>query len=83
MVGLFYLRINLITILFDKFCKVASDVIFLNCYSGILKRKYIYKKSDNNNFYHLDKFFRIVIKTMVVTLLINLLTYFTIDKFQT
>ena len=66
--------------LFDKFWGIAGDVVFLNYYSGILKRKHIYKKSNNNNFHHLNKFFCIVIEAMIVILYIYIAKYFTIDK---
>lgn len=74
---------NLIYMLFGKYWGVAGDVVFLNCYSGILKRKHIFKKPDNNNFHHIDKFFYIVIEAMVVTLYMDIAGCFTIDELQT
>ncbi len=70
---------NLLSILFGKFWGVASNIGFLNHYSGILKRKHIYKKLDNNNFHYIDEFFHIVIEAMVVTLCMYIARYFTID----
>ncbi len=69
--------------LFDKFWGVAGDVVSLNHYSDILKRKRICKKLDNNNFHYTDKFFRIVIEAMVVTLCMHVVRYSTIDELQT
>ena len=74
---------NLLLMLFGKFWGVAGDVISLNCYSSILKRKHIYKKPDNNNFYHTNKFFYIVIEAMVVTLCMHIARCFIIDELQT
>lgn len=54
--------------LFNKFWGITSNVASLNHYSGILKRKHINKKLDNNNFCYTDKFFRVMIEAMVVTL---------------
>ena len=83
MVGFFYLQVNLISILFDKFWRIAGDMIFLNCYSNILKRKHISKKPDNNSFHHTDEFFLIVIEAMVVTLFMHEVGCFIIDELQT
>ncbi len=69
--GFLHIQINLLSMLFNQFWGVADNVIFLNHYSGILKRKHIYKRLDNNNFYYMDEFFRVVIKAMVVTLCIH------------
>lgn len=69
--------------LLGKFWKIIGNMVSLNCYSGILKRKHISKKSDNNNFHHMDKFFYIVIKAMVVILCIYKAGCSTINKLQT
>ncbi len=58
-------------------------MVFLNCYSRILKRKHICKKPDNNNFHHTNKFFYVVIEAMVVILCMDVARYSTIDKLQT
>ncbi len=83
MVGLFHLQMNLLSMLFGKFWGVAGNMVSLNCYSGILKKKYIYKKPDNNNFHHTDEFFRVVIEAMVMMLCIYIARCSTIDKLQT
>ncbi len=69
--------------LLDKFWKVTSNIVSLNHYSGILKRKHIYNKLNNNNFHHKDKFFHIVIEAMVVTLYMHIAKYSIIDQLQT
>lgn len=66
--------------LFSKIWGVAANMVFLNSYTDILKKKHIYKKPDNNDFYHTDKFFRIVIEAMVVTLCMHVAGCSTIDK---
>ena len=57
-------------------------MVSLNCYNGILKRKHICKKLDNNNFHHTNEFFRIVIEAMVITLYMHIARCSTIDKLQ-
>lgn len=69
--------------LFGKFWRIAGNVVSLNCYSGILKRKHINKKPDNNNFYHTDEFFRVMIKFIVVTQCMHEAGCSTIDNLQT
>ena len=74
---------NLLSMLFGKFWGVAGNVVSLNRYSGILKRKYICKKRDNKNFHHTDEFFRVVIEAMVITLCMHVVRCSIIDKLQT
>ncbi len=69
--------------LFGKFWGVAGDVVSLNRYSGILKKKHIYKKPDNNNFYHTDEFFCVIFEAMVVTLYMHIAKCSIIDELQT
>lgn len=69
--------------LFGKFQKVTANIVSLNCYNGILKREHICKKPDNNNFHYIDKFFHVVIETMVVTLYIHVAKCSIIDNLQT
>lgn len=83
MAGLFHLQINLISMLFSKFWGVAANMVSLNGYNNILKRKHIYKKPDNNNFHHTDEFFHILIEAIVVTLCMHIAGYSTIDELQT
>lgn len=66
--------------LFDKFWEITSNMVSLNCYSSILKRKYIDKKVDNNNFYYKNKFFHVMIEVMVMTLCMHKAEYSTIHK---
>lgn len=68
--------------LFGEFWGVVVDVVFLNYYSGILKRKHIYKKPDNNNFHNIVKFFCIIIEAMVIMLYMHKPRYSMIDKLQ-
>lgn len=68
--------------LFSKFWGIARNVLIINCYSDILKRKHMCKKLDNNNFYYTDTFFRIIIEAMAVILYIYIAKYSTIDKLQ-
>ncbi len=81
--GFFHLQINLLSMMFGKFWGGTDNVVFLNCYSGILKRKHICKKPDNNNFHYINKLFRVVIETIVVTLCMHLARLSTIDELQT
>ena len=69
--------------LFGKFWRVAGNVISLNHYSGILKKKHICKMLDNNNFHYTDKFFYIMIDAMVVTLYMYIARYSTINELST
>ncbi len=80
MVGLFHLQMNFLSILFGKFWRVVGDIISLNWYHGILKRKYVSKIANNNNFYHSDDFFRTIIEAMVITLCIHTAGCSTIDN---
>ena len=66
--------------LFDKFWRLINNV---NWYNGILKRKHIYKKPDNNNFHYMDELFYVVIEAMVVILYMYIVGYSTIHEFQT
>lgn len=81
--GLFILEINLIFMLFGKFCGVASNVVSLNWYSSILKCKHIARQTDNNNFQQTDNFFRVVIEAMVIALCIRVAGCSTINDLQT
>lgn len=69
--------------LFGKFWGITGNMVFLNYYNSILKRKHICKKPNNNNFYHADEFFHVVIEAMVMTLYMYIIGYFIIDKLQT
>lgn len=69
--------------LLSKFWGVTGNMVSLNSYGGILKRIYIYKKSDNNNFHHTDKFFRVIIEAMVVILCMRIAGCFIMDELQT
>lgn len=66
--------------LFDKFWGVASNVVFLNYYNNLLKRKHIFKKPDNNNFHYIDKYFRIVIETMIMILYMHIARWSIIEE---
>lgn len=57
--------------------------MFLNWYSGIPKRKYIARQTNNNNFQQTDDFFCVVIKAMVIALCIRIAGCFTINDLQT
>lgn len=59
------------------------QAVSLNCYSSIPKWKHICKKLDNNNFYHTNKFFHVVIETMVMMLYMHVISCSTIDNLQT
>lgn len=54
--------------LIRKFWGVASDLLFLNWYSNILKCKHIAKQPDNNNIQQIDNFFHIIIEAIVIVL---------------
>lgn len=82
MAGLFHLQMNLLSILIRKFWAIAGDLVSLNWYSGILKRKHISKKPDNNHFQQMDDFFRVIIETMVIALCMHGARSSTIGKFQ-
>ena len=69
--------------LFGKFWRIVGNMISLNCYSSILKRKHISKKPDNNNFPYIDKFFYVMIEAMVMILYKHKAGCFRIDKLQT
>lgn len=74
---------NLLSILFGKFWKVVGNIVSLNYYNDILKRKQICKKSNNNNFHHIGKFFRFMIEAVVMMLYIYIIRYFIgVDKLQ-
>lgn len=81
--GLFHLWMNLLSMLFGKFWGVAGDIVSLNRYSGILKRKHISKKPDNNDFQQTDDFFRVVINAMVIALYMHVAGCSTISQMQT
>ena len=68
--------------LFDRFWGVASNIVSLNCYAGILKQKYIKKDADNNHFYRSDDFLQTSIKALVIALCIHLAQCLTIDFFH-
>lgn len=69
--------------LFCKFERVADNIISLNCYGDIPKRKHIYKKSDHNNVYYINKFFYIMIGARIIMLYIYMEKYSTINILQT
>ena len=73
---------NFLSLLFGKFWGIVGDIISLNQYHGILKRKNVTKKANNKNFHHSDEFFRIIIKAMVVTLCIQAVGCSTINELQ-
>lgn len=80
--GLFHLQMNFISMLFGKFWGIPGNIVSLNRFAGILKRKYISKAAENGNFHHSDNFFRTVIEAMVITLYINAVGCQSIDKLQ-
>ncbi len=80
--GVLHLQMNFLSMLFDRFWGVAGDIVSLNCYAGILKRKYIKKDADNNHFHHSDDFLRTLIKALVIALFIYLAQCSTIDSFH-
>ena len=67
--------------LFNRFWGIASDIVSLNRYADILKRKYIRKDVDNSNFHHSDDFLQKVIEALVIALYIHLAKCSTIDSF--
>ena len=79
--GLFHLQMNFLSMLFDRFWGVAGDIVSLNRYAGILKRKYIKKDADNNHFHHSDDFLQMLIEVLVIALCIYLAQYLTIESF--
>lgn len=80
--GLFHLQINFLSMLFDRFWGVAGDIVSLNHYAGILKRKYVTKAADNNHFYHSDDFLRTVMEALVITLCMQAAGCSTIESFH-
>lgn len=77
---LFHLQMNLISILFGKFWGVAKDIVSLNWYSGILKRKHIARQTNNNNFQQTDDFFHVVIKVIIIALCMHVAGCSTINN---
>ncbi len=67
--------------LFNRFWAVAGDIVSLNRYTSILKRKYIKKDADNSHFHHSNDFLQTVIEVLVITLCIHLAKCSTIDSF--
>ena len=67
--------------LYDRFWGVARDIVSLNDYAGIVKRKYITKATSNNHFHHSDYFFRTIIKALVITLCMHVVGCSTIESF--
>ena len=80
--GLFHLQMNFLSMLFDRFWSVAGDIVSLNRYAGILKRKYITKAADNNHFHHSDDFLRMVIEALIITLCMHSAGCSIIDSFH-
>ena len=80
--GLYHMQMNFLSMLFNWFWSVAGDIVSLNRYAGILKRKYIKKDADNSHFHHSNNFLQIVIKVLVIALCIYLVKYLTIDSFH-
>ncbi len=68
--------------LFDRFWGVAEDIVSLNHYAGILKRKYVTKTADNNHFHHSNDFLRTVMEAMVITLCMHSAGCLTIESFH-
>ena len=73
---------NFLFMLFDRLWDIAGDIILLNCYAGIFKRKYIKKDVGNYYFYQFIDFLQIIIKVLVIVLCIHLAKYPTIDAFH-
>ncbi len=80
--GLFHLQMNFLSMLFDRFWGVANNIISLNRYADVLKRKYIKKNINNNHFYHFDDFQQMLIEGLVIALYIHLAQCSTIDPFH-
>lgn len=81
MAGLFHLQINQLFILYNKFWCIVRDIVLLNCFSIILKQKYIIKIANNVNFHHFDNFLYMVIKALTITLCMHVVSCQTIDLF--
>lgn len=79
---LFYLQMNIITILFGQSWNIIRNIIFLNCFSGILKQRHIKKLLNNNSFYYFDNFFYIVVKALVIALFMYAVSCQIIDSLQ-
>lgn len=56
--------------LFDRFWDIVGDIVLLNYYVDIFKRKYVIKATDNNHFYHFNDFFQTIIEALFIKLYI-------------
>lgn len=82
MAGLFYLQIKLLFMLFDKFWDITGNIVSLNCFSSILKQKYITKAANSTNFHHFDDILYMVVEALTITLCIYIADYQIINSFQ-
>ncbi len=80
--GLFHLQMNFLSLLFDRFWGIAGDIVSLNDYADIFKRKYITKVADNNHFHHSDDFLQTVMEALVITLFMHSAGCSTIESFH-
>ena len=80
--GLFHLQINVLALFFDKFWGTTGNIVGLDRFNGILKRKHITRAALTKNFHHSDDFFRTVIEALVVCLCMHVAGCQTIDQFQ-
>lgn len=78
--GLFYLQMNLFTMLFDQFWGKSGNIASLHRYQGVLKRPNVSK--DMKNFYAYNTFFKHVVDTHIIALFMKTTSYKDIDKFK-